>query len=110
MKLLDAKSIRRDFPIFQRPENSQWVYLDSASTAQKPASVLTAMNDFYMSANANVHRGSYRLAEKATAQYEGARERVRKFINAASREEIVFNLNATEIHQFGCRGLGRSIL
>ncbi len=96
MNVLDVKEIRRDFPIFQRPENRDWVYLDSAATTQKPMSMLTIINRFYISANANAHRGSYRLAENATAQYEANRERVRQFLNAASTEEIVFNRNTTE--------------
>jgi len=92
----DAKIIRRDFPIFQQPENKDWIYLDSAATSQKPQAVLAAMTDCYSHHNANPHRSSYAMAERATAEYEKARERVRRFINAASFEEIVFTRNTTE--------------
>lgn len=91
---LDIPSVRRQFPIFtNRPDLA---YLDSAATAQKPRAVMDAMDAFYEKANANVHRGMHGLAEEATDAYEGARETVRGFLNAPSREEIVFTKNATE--------------
>ncbi|OPZ71638.1 MAG: putative cysteine desulfurase [bacterium ADurb.Bin478] len=93
---LEVTKIRRDFPIFQQAENDGWVYLDSAATSQKPRSVLAAMNRFYEQENANAHRSSYALAERATLRYEAARERVRRFINAAATEEIIFTRNTTE--------------
>lgn len=93
---LDASKIRRDFPIFQQAENDGWVYLDSAATSQKPRSVLAAMDRFYEQENANAHRSSYALAERATLRYEAARERVRRFINAAAIEEVIFTRNTTE--------------
>ncbi|MGH2448751.1 MAG: cysteine desulfurase [Chloroflexota bacterium] len=91
---LNAAAIRRDFPIFQSGDRPL-VYLDSAATSQKPASVLAALDHYYQAQNANVHRGVYRLAEEATAAYEGARARVADFIGADS-DETVFVRNATE--------------
>lgn len=89
---------RADFPILQREVRPgvPLVYLDSTATAQKPLAVLEAMDAYYRRANANVHRGIHTLAEEATALYEGARDRVQAFINAASRKEVIFTRNATE--------------
>lgn len=86
--------LKKDFPLFRR--YPKLVYLDNASTTQKPQSVLKAEHDFYTTANANVHRGIYRLSRQATAAYEGARERVAEFINAKRAAEIIFTRNATE--------------
>ena len=72
------------------------VYLDSTATSQKPRAVLEAMETFYRTNNANIHRGVHTLAEEATAMYEGARETVAKFINSATPEQIIFTRNATE--------------
>jgi cysteine desulfurase / selenocysteine lyase len=94
--MLDAKKVRGDFPLFSQPENRDLVYLDSAATTQRPRQVLEAMTDFYVRDNANPHRGAYRLAERATAAYEAAREKVAAFIGAARSEEIIFTRNATE--------------
>ena len=74
---------RADFPIFQ---DAAVVYLDNAATSQKPAVVLQAMDQFYRTTNANVHRGLYRWSETATAQYEQVRDDVQHFINAQHRE------------------------
>ena len=94
---LDVGKIKKDFPVLQRSINGKpLIYLDSANTSQKPASVMDAMEDYYRKFNANVHRGSYQLANEATAILEGARDKVRSFINANSRKEIVFTKNATE--------------
>ena len=71
-------------------------YLDSAASSQKPRQVLDAMRDFYETSYANVHRGVYDLAARATAGYEGAREKVRAFVNADSTREVVFTRSATE--------------
>ena len=88
--------VREDFPILAHKINGhRLVYLDSAATSQKPRHVLDAERDFYEHNNANVHRGVHSLSERATADYEGARQRVAGFINAIS-EEIVFVRNATE--------------
>jgi cysteine desulfurase/selenocysteine lyase len=89
----EAKKLKKNFPIFKN--NPGLIYLDSAATSQKPESVIKAMTSFYENENANVSRGLYDLAEKATKRYEEARETVAKFIGAESKE-IVFTRNATE--------------
>jgi len=94
---LDADKIRADFPIFeQRFHGKPLAFLDSAVTAQKPRQVLERMNRFYETAYTNVHRGVYELAERATAEFEGAREKVRAFINAPAAREVIFTRNTTE--------------
>jgi hypothetical protein len=94
---LDARKLRTDFPIFQqRFHGKPLAYLDSAVSAQKPRQVLDAHREFYETSYTNVHRGVYLLAERATERFEGSREKVRAFINAASRREIVFTRSATE--------------
>lgn len=90
------QKIRREFPIFQNDNGRKpLVYFDNAATTQKPKSVLTAMDRFYRSKNAPVHRGVYALAEEATSAYENVRDQVRDFINAEHREEIIFTSGAT---------------
>jgi cysteine desulfurase/selenocysteine lyase len=90
-------AIRADFPILQREINGKpLVYLDNAATSQKPLAVLQAMEDYYRLHNANVHRGVHTLSEEATAQYEGARGRIARFINAPSSKQVIFTRNATE--------------
>ncbi len=87
---------KKDFPILNRKINGEpLVYLDSASTSQKPAIVIKAEKEFYEKYNANIHRGVHRLSEKATALYEGAREKTAKLVGANS-EEVVFVRGATE--------------
>jgi len=71
-------------------------YLDSTATSQKPLSVILAMDDFYRRSNANIHRGVHTLAEEATSLYEGAREKIAKFINAASARQVIYTRNTTE--------------
>jgi cysteine desulfurase/selenocysteine lyase len=94
---LDARKLRANFPIFeQRFHGKPLAYLDSAVTAQKPRQVLEALREFYETSYTNVHRGVYLLAERATERFEGAREKVRAFINATSTREIVFTRSATE--------------
>lgn len=97
MASLDISSIKRDFPILSRKirETNRLVYLDSGATSQKPNAVLDAERDFYTQHNAAVHRGAHQLAEEATELYEGAREKVAKFIGA-DLEEVVFTKSATE--------------
>jgi cysteine desulfurase/selenocysteine lyase len=94
----DPAALRADFPVLAREAHPgvPLVYLDNAATSQKPLAVLAAMDDYYRCHNANIHRGIHVLAEEATAQYEAARDRVRAFIGAASRREIIFTRNATE--------------
>ncbi|MEU8511328.1 cysteine desulfurase [Kitasatospora sp. NPDC048722] len=96
--LLDTDAIRKDFPVLQRVlhEDKPLVYLDNAATSQKPRQVLEALNAYYERHNANVHRGVHVLAEEATALYEGARDKVAAFVNAPSRNEVIFTKNASE--------------
>jgi cysteine desulfurase/selenocysteine lyase len=94
---LDVDAIRADFPALdQLVHGRPLVYLDNAATTQKPRVVLDAIRHYYEQDNANVHRGVHTLSERATEAYEGARETVRAFVNAASVREIVFTRNATE--------------
>ncbi|HBG31417.1 cysteine desulfurase [Candidatus Macondimonas diazotrophica] len=93
----DVAGVRTDFPILDQLIHGQrLVYLDNAATAQKPRAVLEAMDRYYREANANVHRGVHTLSERATALYEGARDRTREFLNAREREEIIFVRGTTE--------------
>jgi cysteine desulfurase / selenocysteine lyase len=93
---LDARALRADFPIFEHAMNGkQLAYLDSSNSSQKPRQVLDAMRDFYETSYANVHRAVYELGERSTAGYEGAREKVRAFINAESQREVIFTRSAT---------------
>jgi cysteine desulfurase/selenocysteine lyase len=95
-RTLDAHAVRADFPVFERPIHGKPLsYLDSASSSQKPRQVLDAMREFYEGSYANVHRGVYDLAERATAGFEGAREKVRALINAPSSREVIFTRNVT---------------
>jgi cysteine desulfurase/selenocysteine lyase len=94
---LAGAAVRGDFAVFeQRFHGKRLAYLDSAASAQKPRQVLDAMRDFYETSYANVHRGVYALSERATAGYEGAREKVAAFVHAPSTREIIFTRNATE--------------
>ncbi len=94
---LDALRLRADFAYLEELVNGKPVaFLDSAASTQKPRQVLDAMREFYEHSYANVHRGVYRLAERATEGYEGAREKVRAFVNAPAAREIVFTRSATE--------------
>jgi cysteine desulfurase/selenocysteine lyase len=94
---LNAEAVRRDFPILATTVNGHpLVYLDSAASAQRPLPVLRAVEEYETHSHANVHRGVHALSQAATAAYEGARERVRRFINAASPREIIFVRGTTE--------------
>jgi cysteine desulfurase / selenocysteine lyase len=94
---LDVRALRADFPILDQEFNGKpLAYLDSAVTSQKPRQVLDAMTSFYETSYANVHRGVYALAERATEGFEGAREKVARFVNAPSSRELIFTRNATE--------------
>ncbi len=94
---LDAHKLRADFPIFEQQFHGRpLAYLDSAASSQKPRQVLEAMTHFYETSYANVHRGVYELAERATEALEHARERCRAFVNAEHAHEIIFVRNATE--------------
>jgi len=96
-RALDVHRLRADFAVFDELVNGRpFAYLDSASSTQKPRQVLDAMREFYEHSYANVHRGVYTLAERATAGYESAREKVRAFVNAPSNREVIFTRSATE--------------
>jgi cysteine desulfurase / selenocysteine lyase len=96
-RTLDVHRLRADFAVFDELVNGRpFAYLDSAASTQKPRQVLDAMREFYEHSYANVHRGVYALAERATAGYEGAREKVRAFVNAPSNREVIFTRSATE--------------
>jgi len=93
---LDVARVKKDFPILDRDMGGhRLVFLDSAASSQKPRAVLDAMDHYYLTTHANVHRGVYALAEEATAAYEGARSKVAKFIGAPSSRGVVFTKNAT---------------
>jgi cysteine desulfurase / selenocysteine lyase len=96
--ILNVSKIREDFPILRRivNGNNRLVYLDNAATTQKPMAVINAITDYYMNYNSNIHRAVHQLAEEATLAYESTREKIAKFINARSIEEIIFTRNATE--------------
>ena len=94
---LDVDRIRADFPILSRTAHGKTlVYLDNAATSQKPKAVIDAMSSVYEEHNANIHRGVYEFSERTTALFEGAREKVAKFINAPQTREVIFCRNATE--------------
>jgi cysteine desulfurase/selenocysteine lyase len=97
MSVLDLVAIRQDFPILHQQINGHpLVYLDNAATSQKPNQVIDAVANYYRQDNANVHRGVHRLSQRATDAYEGARDKVRGFVNAQSDKEIIFVRGATE--------------
>ena len=92
--IFNIENIRKDFPIFQN--NSDLVFLDNASTTQKPQSVINTLTHYYENYNSNIHRGIYSIAEKATAAYEETRDKVAAFIGAEDRRSIVFTRGTTE--------------
>ena len=94
---LDVAKIRQDFPILERRVHDKpLIFLDSAASSQKPLAVIEAMDHYYRTTHANVHRGVYTLSEEATDQYEGARKKIARFINAKASREIIFTRNTTE--------------
>ncbi len=95
---LDVQQVRQDFPILGREVRPgvRLIYLDSTATSQKPLPVIEAMDGYYRRFNANVHRGIHTLAEEATAMYEAARQKIARFINAPSEQQIIYTRNATE--------------
>jgi cysteine desulfurase/selenocysteine lyase len=105
---LDVARVRRDFPILAATvHGAPLAYLDNAATTQKPRAVLAAVMRYYEHDNSNVHRGVHALSERATAAYEGARERVRRHLNAASSREIVFVRGTTEAINLVAQTFGR---
>ncbi len=106
--VLDVERIRDSFPILkQKIRGKPLVYLDNAATTQKPQAVLDAIDRYYTSANANVHRGVHLLSERATADYEGARVTVKHFIKAADASEIIFVRGATDGINLVAQSYGR---
>jgi len=110
---VDFAALRREFPIFERKVHGKpLIYLDSTATTQKPLAVLEALDRYYRTYNANIHRGVYLIAEEATQAYEDAREKVARFLNARSSKEIVFTRGTTESvnlvsHAWGRKNVGR---
>ncbi|NVD34823.1 cysteine desulfurase [Marinobacter lutaoensis] len=103
---MDVEALRRDFPILSQQVNGKpLVYLDNGASAQKPVAVLDAMDRYYREMHANVHRGAHTLGDRATAAFEGARETVRRFLNAASTREIIWTRGTTEAINLVANGL-----
>lgn len=95
--MLDPKSLKKDFPILSRKINGKsLVYLDNASTTQKPRQVIEALKNYYENTNANIHRGIHTLSQEATEAYEKTRLTTAKFVNAKSEKEIIFTRSTTE--------------
>ena len=93
----DAERIRQDFPILQQQINGHpLVYLDNAATTQKPEAVIEAISNYYRHDNSNVHRGAHSLSDRATAQFEGARQKVATFIHAPAAAQIIWTRGTTE--------------
>ncbi|WP_110928586.1 cysteine desulfurase [Bacillus massiliglaciei] len=108
---MNPYEIRKLFPILDQEVNGQpLVYLDSAATSQKPESVINVIAEYYRGYNSNVHRGVHTLGTKATDAYEGSREKVRKFINASSTEEIIFTRGTTTSLNTVARSYGKANL
>ncbi|MBB3189823.1 aminotransferase class V-fold PLP-dependent enzyme [Halomonas cerina] len=109
--LLDVCRVRRDFPILDREVHGKpLVYLDNAATSQTPRQVIEVFDDYYGRYNANIHRGLHTLADEATAAFEGTRETVRAFLNAAETREIVFTRGTTEAINLVVNAWGRANL
>ena len=107
----DVATVKKDFPLLERDVHGKpIIYLDSAATSQKPTAVLEALDTYYRTINANVHRGVYAIAEEATQEMERAREKVRRFIGAPSVSEVVFTKNATEACNLVAASWGRTNL
>ena len=93
----DVSGVRKQFPILSRSiDDNPLIYLDNAATTQKPQAVIDALVKYYSETNSNVHRGAHRLADEATQEYEAARDTVASFINAESREEVIWTSGTTE--------------
>ena len=109
--LLDPAAVKADFPLLQQEVNgSPLTYLDSGATSQKPRVVLDSLTGYYEEINANVHRGAYHIAERATTAMEDARRAVQRFIGAPSEREVLFTKNATESINLVAHSWGRNNL
>ena len=107
----DIEAIRKDFPILARKVHGKpLVYLDNGATSQKPQVVIDALSRYYAEENSNIHRGVHYLSERATAAYEGAREKLRRFINAPKDQEIIFVRGTTEAINLVAQSYGRAFL
>jgi len=105
---LDIERVRADFPILaQSVQGNPLVYLDNGATTQKPHTVIDTVGEYYRRDNANVHRGVHELSGRATAAYEGARDKIRAFINAGSTREIIFTRGTTEAINLVAQSYGR---
>ncbi len=105
------EQIRADFPVLtQKVYNKPFVYLDNAATTQKPNAVINTINQFYLEANSNIHRGVHYLSEQATERYEAAREKVRAFIGAPKKKEVIFTSGTTHSINIVANGFAESFL
>jgi cysteine desulfurase / selenocysteine lyase len=110
-KTFDVAQVRADFPILATKINQQpLIYFDNAATTQKPAAVLAALQHYYAADNANIHRGVHTLSQRATAAFEGARDKVRDFLNARESAEIIFTRGTTEAINLVAQSYARSTL
>jgi cysteine desulfurase / selenocysteine lyase len=110
-RAFDVEAIRRDFPVLnQKVHGKQLVWFDNAATTQKPQSVIDAINRFYTYDNSNIHRGAHTLAARATDAFEGAREKIRKYINAGSASEIIYVRGTTEGINLVAQSFGRKFI
>ncbi len=108
---LDVSEIRKDFPILkQKIHGKPLVYLDNGATSQKPQIVIDTLNRYYAAENSNIHRGVHFLSERATAAYETARHKIKRFINARSEQEIIFVRGTTEAINLVAQSYGRTFL
>ena len=108
-KVYDVNRIREDFPILRKKvHNKNLVYLDNAATTQKPTYVIDKVNKYYTTMNANIHRGVHALSQEATEEFEGARIRIKQFINALGKNEIVFTRGTTESINLVASSYGRA--
>ena len=108
---ISTSEIRKDFPVLQKRVNGHpLVWFDNGATTQKPRQVIDAISEYYSNYNSNIHRGAHTLAAQATDAYEGAREKVRKFINASSAEEIIFVRGTTEGINLVAQTFGRKFV
>ena len=110
-KRLDVDKVRADFPILkQKIHGKPLVYLDNGATSQKPQVVVEALNRYYTAENSNIHRGVHFLSEQATAAYEAARQKIKRFVNARSKQEIIFVRGTTEAINLVAQSYGRTFL
>ncbi|MAU11088.1 MAG: cysteine desulfurase [Anaerolineaceae bacterium] len=108
----DIAAVRADFPILRQNhhDNVPLIYLDNAASSQKPLQVIESIEQYYKGYNANVHRGIHKLSEEATSAYEGVRKKIRKFINAGSRREVIYTRGTTEGINLVANTWGREFL